>query len=215
MSADQTLKDAVVAELKWRPHIAAAHIGVTARGGVIALTGHVKSLAEKEAAHIAAAEVRGVTAVSDEIEVSLPTKARRSDAEIAEAAINRLAWDAALPRDSVKVTVENSWITLRGEVPHRFEREAAQEDVRGLWGVLGVSNEIALTRQVSLERLAEDISTALRRSWLGGDKIKVDADGSSVTLTGAVASWSARELAGTTALSTPGVTEVVNKLIIA
>ncbi|MEJ0069353.1 MAG: hypothetical protein WDO24_12225 [Pseudomonadota bacterium] len=49
----------------------------------------------------------GVKAVAEEIEVRLSFDARRSDTEIAAAAIERLAWDGSVPRDAVSVKVEN------------------------------------------------------------------------------------------------------------
>jgi osmotically-inducible protein OsmY len=44
---DQSLKQTVLDELAWEPSVSEAHIGVTARGGVVTLTGHVGSYAEK------------------------------------------------------------------------------------------------------------------------------------------------------------------------
>jgi osmotically-inducible protein OsmY len=109
-------KASVLAELAWEPSVTAAHIGVTAHEGVISLTGHVKRFAEKHAAETAALRVRGVKAVADEIEVKLPFDVKRSDEDIARAAVDRLAWDSTIPLDSVKVAVQDGWVTLTGEV---------------------------------------------------------------------------------------------------
>ena len=212
---DATLQEAVLAELAWEPSVTAAHIGVTARDGVITLLGHVQRFAEKQAARSAALRVRGVKAVAEEIEVKLPFDVKRSDDDIARAAIDRLAWDSTLPKDAVKMTVENGWLTLTGEVRWHFEQEAAAQDVRHLWGVVGVSNQITLKPRVNTYNLTSDISTALHRSWFEPAGIKVSADGGKVTLTGQVKSWSERELAGSTAWATPGATDVENYLVIA
>lgn len=59
---DQSLKQTVVDELVWDPSVNEAHIGVTARDGVVTLTGHVGSYAEKQAAEQAAGRVSGVKA---------------------------------------------------------------------------------------------------------------------------------------------------------
>ena len=64
---DAALKTAVLAELAWEPSVTAAHIGVTARDGVITLSGHVQRFAEKQAAQSAALRVKGVKAVAEEI----------------------------------------------------------------------------------------------------------------------------------------------------
>ncbi len=90
MTQDTHLQQSVLAELEWEPSITAGHIGVTADDGVVTLTGHVASFAEKQAAETAARRVKGVKAVAEEIEVRLPFYGERGDDEIAAAAINRL-----------------------------------------------------------------------------------------------------------------------------
>ena len=215
MSTDATLKDSVLAELAWEPSVTAAHIGVTARDGVVTLSGHVQRFAEKQGAQSAALRVKGVKAVAEEIEVKLPFDTIRSDDDIARAAIDRLSWDSTLPKDAVKVTVQDGWVTLTGEVGWHFEHDAAAEDVRHLWGVVGVSNQITLKPTVDTHNLASKISGALNRSWFNPEGIEVTADGGTVTLRGHVKSWSERDLAGSTAWAAPGATDVENYLIIA
>ena len=83
MSEDRELQEAVMAELGWEPSVEAAHIGVTANAGVVTLTGHVQSFAQKVAAERAAARVKGVRAVAEDIEVKLPYDIRRADEDIA------------------------------------------------------------------------------------------------------------------------------------
>ena len=101
MSQDSKLQQAVLSELDWEPSVTAAHIGVTARGGVVTLTGHVESFIEKHAAETAARRVKGVKAVAEEIEVKLPFQRKRGDDDIAAAAIERLSWDSSGPADAV------------------------------------------------------------------------------------------------------------------
>jgi osmotically-inducible protein OsmY len=214
-STDAALKTSVLAELAWEPSVTAAHIGVTARDGVITLSGHVQRFAEKQAAQTATLRVKGVKAVAEEIEVKLPFDVQRSDDDIARAAIARLAWDSTLPKDAVKVAVQEGWVTLTGQVGWRFEQDTADQDVRRLWGVVGVSNQITLKPRVNTYNLGADISNALHRSWFEPAGITVSADGGKVTLTGHVKSWSERDLAGSTAWAAAGATEVENQLIIA
>jgi osmotically-inducible protein OsmY len=52
MSQDSDLQLAVLAELAWQPSVVAAHIGVTAESGVVTLSGHVDSFAQKHAAQL-------------------------------------------------------------------------------------------------------------------------------------------------------------------
>ncbi len=184
MSNDIELKESVLAELAWEPSVTAPHIGVTARDGVVTLSGHVQRFAEKLAAQSAALRVKGVKAVAEEIDVKLPSDVQRSDEDIAAAAVARLAWDSTLPKDAVKITVQDGWLTLTGEVGWRFEHDAAAQDVRRLWGVVGVSNHITIKPRVNTYNLGEDITRALHRSWFDPQRVKVSADGGKVTLTG-------------------------------
>jgi osmotically-inducible protein OsmY len=215
MSNDTALKESVLAELLWEPSVKAAHIGVTARDGVIALTGHVQTYAEKHAAEAAVRRVKGVKAIAEEIEVKLSFEAKRSDEDIAGAIVSRMAWDSTLPKDAIKATVHDGWVTLTGEVNWHFEHDAAAQDVRRLWGVVGVTNDVTVKSRVDTLNVRDDINRALHRSWFDPSNVKVTADGGKVKLSGTVHSWSERRMAGTTAWAAPGATVVENDLIIA
>jgi osmotically-inducible protein OsmY len=212
---DTKLQQAVLAELAWEPSVTAAHIGVTAISGVVTLTGHVENFAEKHAAESAAARVNGVEAVAEEIEVRLGFDAQRDDKDIAAAVVNRLEWDVAVPRDAIKVKVENGWITLSGEVDWNFQRQAAVQDVRRLLGVVGVSNQIAIKAGVDVLQVRGNLMHALYRSWSDPQNITVTAHGGTVRLTGTARTPHDRNLAAMTAWSTPGATAVVNDITIA
>src|SRR5208337_1432288 len=116
MSQDKQLQESVMIELGWEPSIDAASIDVTAHAGVVTLTGHVQSFAQKVAAERATARVKGVKAVVEQIEVKLSHDIERGDESIAGAAIERLAWDSSVPPDAIEIRVEKGWITLNGEV---------------------------------------------------------------------------------------------------
>lgn len=215
MSNDIVLKELVLAELIWEPAVSAAHIGVTARDGVITLTGHVETYAEKHAAETAVRRVRGVKAIAEEIEVRLAFEVEYSDEDIATAIVTRLSWDSMIPANAVKATVHQGWVTLTGEVDWHFEHDAAAQEVRRLRGVTGVTNEIAIKSRVDTSNVTADIHRALHRSWFDPQKIRVTAVGGKVKLSGTVDSWSDRMLAGTTAWAAPGATAVENDLVIA
>lgn len=215
MSNDTVLKESILAELLWEPSVSAAHIGVTARDGVVTLTGHVQTYAEKHAAEAAVRRVKGVKAIAEEIKVKLSFDVKRSDEDIAGAIVNRMAWDSTIPKDSVKATVQSGWVTLSGEVDWRFEHDAAAQEVRKLWGVVGVSNDITVKPRVNTADLSGDITRALHRSWFDPANVKVTADGGKVKLSGTVHSWNERSMAGMAAWAAPGATVVENDLIIA
>lgn len=215
MFNDSQLQQAVLAELKWEPSVTAAHIGVTAKAGVVALTGHVESFMEKRAAEAAASRVKGVKAVAEEIEVRLPFATKRGDEEIAAAAVERLSGDVSVPTDAVKVKVEKGWITLTGEVDWHFQKIAAEHSVRGLYGILGVSNQTTIKPRIDVSSLSDDITHALHRSvYFDPKEVTVNAQGGKVTLTGTVHSWHERQVAGATAWAARGTTDVENHISI-
>lgn len=216
MSHDSQLQLAVLAEFGWEPSIDAAHIGVMARDSVVTLTGHVESFASKRAAEEAARRVRGVKAVVEEIEVRLSDEAKRSDEDIAAAAVDRLAWDVSVPADAVQIKVENGWVTLTGAVDWNYEKEAAGDDVRRLLGIVGVSNEISIKPRIDVSNVRDDIVHALHRSWFfDPETVKVSAEGGKIRLSGTVRSPHDRQVAAATAWAAPGVTDVENDLVIA
>ena len=215
MSHDAKLQQAVLAEFKWEPSVTAAHIGVTANHGVVTLSGHVDSFAEKLAAETAARRVKGVRAVAEEIEVRLPFDAKRTDGEIAAAAVDRLLWNTSVPKHSVEVTVEQGWVTLSGQVDWFYQREAVEQDVRPLLGVVGVSNQTTIKPRVDTSSLSDDITHALHRSWFfDPDTISVRAEGGKVILSGTVHSPHDRQVAAATAWSAPGATAVENDITV-
>jgi osmotically-inducible protein OsmY len=124
--------------------VEAAQIGVTAKDGVVTLAGTVATLAQKYAAERVAKRIYGVRGVAEEIEVRPVGQGERTDADIAKAVLERLRWDAMVPHDKIKVTVEKGVVTLDGPVGWQFEREAAARAVRYLSGVRGLRNQITL-----------------------------------------------------------------------
>jgi osmotically-inducible protein OsmY len=215
MPNDNRLQQAVLDELSWEPSVTAAHIGVAADSGVVTLTGHVESYAQRHAAEAAVRRVKGVKAVAEEMEVRLPYEAKRSDEEIAGAAIRRFEWDVSIPRDTVKVTVDKGWVTLTGEVDWNYQKDAASMDVRPLFGVLGVINRITIKATVNTSNISDDIMHALHRSLFFDPKtIAVSAQAGKVRLTGTVHTWHDRQTAEATAWAAPGATSVENDIAV-
>ncbi|HEX7689857.1 MAG TPA: BON domain-containing protein [Burkholderiaceae bacterium] len=215
MKTDKQLKSDVEAELDWDPSIDAAHVGVAVRDGVVTLTGHLNTFAEKTAIERVVARVAGVRAVAVELDVKVASEHVRSDTEIAQAAQDAIAWNVVVPRDKVRVKVEKGWLTLSGEVDWDYQRNAAATAVRTLKGVLGVTNSITLKQRVVPSDIGARIGTALaRHAYREAAAIQVNVSGSSVTLRGKVDSWAERAAAEGAAWSAPGVTGVVSELTI-
>ena len=215
MSQDSELQQAVMTELAWEPSVTAAHIGVTANDGVVTLSGHVERFVEKNAAETAARRVNGVKAVVEEIEVRLSIDMKRDDREVAAAIIDRLAWDASIPDGAIKVKVEKGWVTLSGEVQFYYQKVAAESEVRSLYGVIGISNQVLIKPPINVSNITDSIMHALHRTWFfDPQKVKVTAQGGKVKLTGNVHSLHDWQTASATAWSSPGTTAVQNDILV-
>lgn len=215
MKSDAQLKQDVCAELDADPAIDATHVGVAVQDGVVTLTGHLGTFAEKHAIERVVQRVQGVRAVAIELDVKLALSHRRSDAEIAQAAEAALDWHALVPEAQIRIKVESGWVTLSGEVDWQFQRVAAEKAVRHLTGVVGVSNAITLKQQATPDDVSRRIHDALaRHADREAKHIQVTVEGSTVTLRGQVDSWSEHRTAQGAAWSVPGVTRVVNDLLV-
>lgn len=212
---DLKLRQEVLDELEFEPSVDAAGIGVAVNDGVVTLSGHVSSYAEKLAAERAAKRVSGVRAVAQEIKVRYLGEAKLSDDDIAKRALNILQWDVSVP-DNVKVTVENGLVTLTGEVDWHYQKAAAETAIQKLGGIVAVFNNIKLKRPlVKVSEIKSKIENALKRHAeveAGGISITV-SDGR-VTLNGKVDSWKEREAVATAAWSAPGVETVDDHLTV-
>jgi osmotically-inducible protein OsmY len=213
---DAELRQDVINALAFEPSIDGAHIGVAADGGIVTLTGHVASYAEKLAAEAVTRRVRGVRAIAQEIEVRYPDHKRTADDEIAARAVKILAWTSAVPGDAVSVTVAKGWVTLTGEVSWQYEKEAAEDAVHKLSGVMGVINRIVVKPAVAACDVKEKIEAALtRHAQIEAEAIRVSVfDGSKVLLDGIVDSLDAREAAEKAAWSVVGVQSVDDQLTV-
>jgi osmotically-inducible protein OsmY len=215
MKTNRQLQHDVIDELEWEPSIDASKIGVTAKEGVITLTGNVSRYSEKMEAEKLAKSIAGVKAVANDIEVRLPGASERNDTEIASAAINAFTWHTSVPNEKIQVTVRNGWITLDGEVDWQYQRQAARDAVCHLTGVKGVTNNIALKAQPVATDIETKIEAAFKRkAEVDANHVHVNVAGSKVKLRGDVASWSEYTEAERVAWAAPGVLNVDNELTV-
>ncbi|WP_336489550.1 BON domain-containing protein [Methylobacterium nigriterrae] len=212
---DITVRQQVLDELEYAPMIDAAQIGVTVENGIVTLTGHVRSYAEKGIAERVTLRVRGVRAVAEQIEVRYPDNPRIGDEALADRCARVLEWDVRIPENSVSLKVERGCVTLQGCVPYYHQKAAVDKALRRLAGVTDIVNLIAVKPSVRPSEVKSRILAALMRSARDPDTIRVQVDGDRVTLDGCVDVWRERELAERAAWSAPGVRAVEDRLTLA
>lgn len=215
MKSNADLQKDVQDAIKWEPLLNAAEIGVTAKDGIITLSGTVDSYSKKQEAETAAKNVLGVKVVVENIQLHFSSEwGKKTDNDIAVEVVNALKWNWQVPSDKVKVKVEKGWITLEGEVKWNYQREAANNAVKHLMGVMGVYNNVKIkSEHDSIEK--RDIESAIARNWTINDRdIHVSVSGTKVTLSGIVHSLYEKDEAGRVAWNAPGVWTVHNDLVV-
>jgi VCBS repeat-containing protein len=192
----------------------AAEIGVIVKDGVVTLTGTVDNYIKKTEAETAAKNVAGVKAVVEKIEVKYDSFWNgKSDHDIANEVINALQWNWNVPNDTIKVKVENGWVTLDGDLAWNYQRESAKNTVKNLEGVKGITNNIKIKSDNTdtIEKVA--IEKALSRNWsINDNDIEVKVKANEVTLAGTVDSYYQKDEAERIAWNAPGVWSVNNEL---
>ncbi len=216
MKTDAQLQQDVLAELKWEPLLRAAQIGVSAKDGVVTLTGTVDGFAKKSEAEDAAKRVAGVNVVVEKIEVKYASDwAKKDDGDIATEIVNAFKWNWEVPSDKVKARVEKGWVTLEGELEWYYQSDAATQAVKNLLGVTGVTNSIKIKSQTDEAIEKSAIESALRRNWsVSEEDIQVKIAGHKATLSGTVDSWYQKDEAERIAWNAPGVWSVENDLLV-
>lgn len=215
MKTNEELQKDVLDAIKWQPLLKAAEIGVTAKNGVVTLTGNVNSFTKKIEAEKAAKSVLGVRAVAEEIHVKFSTSLEKNDEDLAGEIISSMKWDWSVPNDKVQVKVENGWVTIDGSVEWNYQKEAARSCAANLIGVKGVTNNVTVKAKSNDAIEQADIEKALSRSWMVDDhNIQVKVNGNRVVLRGAVESIFEKDEAARLAWNAPGVNEEDNELAV-
>ena len=164
MKTDMQLQQEVMNELQWEPSVNAAEIGVAVKDGAVTLSGLVDSFGEKHAAERSAARIHHVKAIADEIQVRLPGSLIHSDEDIAREAANILAWNTLVPHDTIKIIVQDAWVTMTGEVNMWYQRWNAEIALHHIAGIRGITNEIEIKPKALAAEVRSDIEQAFERS---------------------------------------------------
>jgi len=210
---NEELQKAVLDAIKWEPLLHEAVIDVTAVDGIVTLSGTVNNFSEKSDALLAAQSVAGVKAVVEHMEIQLNNTLKPTDADIAAEVVNALKLNWQIPADSIKVEVEDGWITLTGSVKWNFQKLIVSNIAKNLIGVKGLVNSISIKAETDEEIEQKSIEDALcRSSSIDERHIVVHVSGHKVTLSGNVTSWHEKMEAERITWNAPGVSDIDNKL---
>ena len=214
MKTNEALQKDVEDAIKWEPLLNRTLILVTAKEGIITLSGVVNDYAKKSQAENAVKNVIGVKAVVEKIEIEFDSSFHKSDNEIATEIVHNFNW-RQLPNDKVKIKVEDGCVTLEGELHWNYQREAARTAVMYVLGVKSITNNITLKSATHDEVEKKDIEFAFARNWSIHDQnIQVNVLGTKVVLSGSVSSLYQKEEAARIAWNVPGVSVVDNQLVV-
>lgn len=213
MKTNETLQKDIQNAIAREPLLHATEISVTAKDGVVSLTGTVDSYLKKLEAETATKKVAGVQAVVENIEVKLSSAWNQTNEEIAHAVLSAFKTSLLVPDDKVKIEIEDGWITLSGTMPWYYQKVAIHDAVKYIPGIKGVTNNIVIKSEMEDKLDKEDIEMALARSWwVNSTEIVVEVRDREVTLSGSVASYFQTEEAEAIAWKTPGIWSVNNRL---
>jgi osmotically-inducible protein OsmY len=216
MRSDKEIERDVKDELQWDPDLDATDIAVSVKDRVVTLAGFVRSYTDKYEAEAAAKRVSGVAGVANDIEVRMPSVDERPDPEIARDAVAAIKSQLPISSDRIKIVVKNGWVALEGQVEWQYQKNTAENAVRRIKGVKGVTDLIHLKPRAEPAEIKRKIMDAFRRNAeVDANRIIIEAQGSEVILKGTVRSWIEREEAERIAWSAPGVTKVVDQIVVA
>jgi len=174
MRTDGQIKQDILDELVFQPHIDETQIGVVVEDGVVMLTGVVDDFYKKVAAEKAVRKVKGVKAIAEDIKVKYGTNYQKTDIEIGKAIVRAFEWNTSVPEDKVAIEVRDGWINLSGEVEYPYEKEAAKRVTQNILGVKRINNTIEIKKTVKPLAIKEKLIKAFKRS------ADIEADGITV-----------------------------------
>lgn len=208
------LENDVMEELDWDVSLDDSQIIVKADKGQITLTGAVPTYMDLLEAADDTWAVRGVTAVNNQLLVGLAGEAI-ADTELATQCVAALGSDRLVPHGAVSVKVGDGWVYLNGRVRRHIQREAAKYAVAHVRGVRGLTDSIEISADPVPSDVADRINKAFaRKTILTNSIIQVTNGGSTIYLDGTTDSRAAMQTAEDTAWDAPGVTEVIDRLVL-
>jgi osmotically-inducible protein OsmY len=217
LTIDAALADSVETALALDPALDEPEIDVSAVDGRVILRGTVDALWKKREAEEAAAGVRGVASVVNEIAV-VPTENIR-DEVIAENVVEAMDRSYRVKTDNVDIKVANGVVTLTGVVEGWLAKDAAYEAAANTLGVIKVADRLLIQPPAGVVPADREIRSKVEAQLRWDDRIDasnitVEVRNGEVTLKGAVSTLRERRAAYEAARAVQGVRSVENILTV-
>jgi len=213
VKTDAQIRDDVIEEIERDPRFEPAEFGVEVDDGIVTLDGTVSSYEKVLLAADTAAAIAGVKGVANELFV----RARGTladDAAIATGIRSALQADPLVPDEKIELIVRDGLATLGGNVGYAYQRRAAVDSARRIYGVKALHDEILVAPKAQNDEDAKrEIEAALRRRIPSAARhISVDVHEGVVTMKGNVQYFTERLQAEKAAWMTESVRDVKNLL---
>jgi osmotically-inducible protein OsmY len=129
---------------------------------------------------------------------------QKTDSQIQKDVMHELKWDPRFSMDGITASTQDGIVTLRGSVPHFYDKISAESAAQRVGGVRAVTDEIVVDvlgpHAKSDQELAEAVVNALTWSYSVPDGIKVSVEKGWITLSGLV-EWEFERHAASAAVS--------------
>jgi osmotically-inducible protein OsmY len=213
-TSDEIIARLVVDEIFWDSRVDASRVQVEVTDGVVTLTGHTPTYADRFAAEADARMIQGVVTVENRIQVEHPQNV--PDAELARNVSTVLDWTPDVDASDIQVTALQGTVTLTGTVRLYWDKLRAHLLAARVVGVHHVVDELAVSPasgNLADHEIAHSLTQALeRRMPEEMSTIQVTVQEGMVTLRGSVPNAALLQAAGEAAEHTAGVVGVRNEL---
>ena len=211
---DSLLEYDVTEALSWDQRLDDGRIVVGVRDGVVSLHGAVGSFEELGTAAEDAWKVHGVKGVKNQLMVGR-IAAAIEDQQVRAGCFAAIDREKHVPKGALSISVNDGLVTLSGKVHNHLQASAAKRAVATVAGVKRIVDDIDVVSEPIPGDVAARIEGALRRAALLADAhIEVSCQGETVYLDGRVTSLSALREAEDVAWNAPGVSQVVDRLVV-
>lgn len=215
MTKDFEIQKDIIAELKWETKSNSLDIEVFVNNGLVTLKGFVDCYSKKRLAENVAFRIDGVRAVVESIIVRYENDKKIPDLDLAEAITKAFHWHNKIPDEKIKVQVEDSWVTIIGEVDWVFEKTCVNRVIECISGVKGVTNLININprAKINITNIILEIKEAfIKNKNIDENNILVSGIGATVLLRGIVRSEEEKKEAAKVVSNIQGVSFVCNRL---